>query len=380
MERLPDKMPTILVIGGTGHFGGRICRRLARVDDLKLIITSRSADRARDAVRDIHSTGAGTVLDAAAIDLDADTLEEDLRTLAPDVVIHTAGPFQGQSFGVAEACIAAGVHYLDLADGREFVTNIDRLHGAAEAAGVTVVSGVSTLPGVSSAAIESMKDEFAQIHSIEMSIAPAHKTPRGVSTVKAVLGYCGQPFTTWRDGAWRTVYGWQDLRAQRYPSLGRRMSGACDVPDLELLPRYIPDIQSVSFHAALEAPWEQLALWLMAGLTRMRLVRDWSRFTSVFRAVAERTLFLGSTKGGMHLKMFGVDHNGRVISRAWYLVAESNHGPEIPCTPAILLAKKLIGGSFTRHGAFPCLGLFTIDEVLEEMREFHIAVHKESGG
>jgi len=36
-------------------------------------------------------------------------------------VIHCAGPFQSQDYRVALAAMAAGAHYLDLADGRQFV-------------------------------------------------------------------------------------------------------------------------------------------------------------------------------------------------------------------------------------------------------------------
>ena len=44
-----------------------------------------------------------------------------------DVLVHAAGPFQGQDYAVAELCIRHGVHYLDLADDAAFVRGIDRL-------------------------------------------------------------------------------------------------------------------------------------------------------------------------------------------------------------------------------------------------------------
>src|SRR3546814_18465544 len=37
-----------------------------------------------------------------------------LARIAPDIVIHTTGPFQAQDHDVAKACIAQGCHYLDL--------------------------------------------------------------------------------------------------------------------------------------------------------------------------------------------------------------------------------------------------------------------------
>ncbi len=362
--------PRVVVFGGTGHFGTRICRRLAKEPDLELIVTSRSAERAIRLAAELQDQAA--TVNIAAVDQDAPDLAARLRELNPTVVIHTAGPYQGQDYGVAQACIDAGCHYVDLADGRQFVAGFDSLDAAAKEVGVVLVTGASTLPGVSSAVVNQMRDRFQSIERIETSIAPAHQTPRGPGTVRAVLSYCGAPFDTWHDGEWRTVYGWQDLRWQRYPSLGRRLSGACDVPDLALFPDYVPGVRTVSFHAALEAPWEQLGLWVMAWLTRIGIVRDWTRFAPAFLAMSERLIRLGSRRGGMQLRIDGMGLDGKAHTCHWQLVAEQNHGPEIPCTPTIVVAKQLLAGKLSEPGAYPCLGLFTVAELMAELADFDI--------
>ena len=172
------------------------------------------------------------------------------------------------------------------------------------------------------------------------------------------------------------MYGWQDLRMQHYPAFGRRLSAACDVPDLELFPAWVPGLQSVSFHAALEAPWEQLGLWLMAWLRRWHIVRDWSRYAGTFSAMGERMMRFGSVRGGMHVRISGTAGGGETLCTDWYLVAEDNHGPEIPCTPAIVVALKIIEQSLSKPGAYPCLGLFTVAELLEELADFRVRVEE----
>jgi len=362
--------PRVVVFGGTGHFGARICRRLAKEPDLELIVTSRSAERAIRLAAELQDQAA--TVNIAAVDQDAPDLAARLRELNPAVTIHTAGPYQGQDYRVAQACIDAGCHYIDLADGRQFVAGFDALDAAAKDAGVVLVSGASTLPGVSSAIVDCVRGQFQSIERIETSIAPAHQTPRGLGTVRAVLSYCGAQFATWRDDQWHAVHGWQDLRWQRYPSLGRRLSGACDVPDLALFPDYVPGVRTVSFHAALEAPWEQLGLWAMAWLTRVGVVRDWTVFAPRFSAMSERLIRFGSTRGGMHIRISGTGLDGKAHTCHWHLVAENNHGPEIPCTPAIVIAKRLLDGRLSEPGAFPCLGLFAVEEFMQELSEFDI--------
>ena len=362
----------IIVIGGTGHFGGRICRRLAGQPNTELIITSRDVTRAESLVTELKQHEPAATISAAVLDQSSRNFESELANLAPDIVIHTAGPYQGQSYRVARACIESGSHYIDLADGREFVAGFSSLHEQAQRRGVLLVSGASTLPGLSSAVIDHLKDRFDAIHAIKMSIAPAHQTPRGAGTAKAVLSYCGRPFEVLENGRWVTRYGWQNLKTERYPRLGLRFGGACDVPDLALLPEYLPPAKTVTFHAALEAKWEQIALWKMSWATRLHIVHNWDRFVPTFQWLGDWLIRFGSDTGGMQIRLSGVGKDQRPKTFTWNLTARQNHGPEIPCTPALILARKLTADEIAERGAMPCLGLITLSEFDTEVSDLDI--------
>ena len=58
------------------------------------------------------------------------------------------------------------------------------------------------------------------------------------------------------------------------------------------------------------------------------------------------------------------DHDGKPKRIDWHLVAGSGHGPYIPATASVLLAKRLLDGTLQTRGAMPCVGLFTLDEFL----------------
>ena len=290
----------------------------------------------------------------------------------PDIVVHTAGPYQGKDYRVAEACILAGSHYIDLADGRDFVKAFSGLDQRARSRGVLLISGASTLPGLSSVVIDSLRGEFGSIECIEISIAPAHQTPRGAGTIAAVLSYCGKRFAVLEGGEWKIRYGWQNLKVHRYPDLGTRLSAACDVPDLGLLPAYVDGVDTVTFHAALEAKWEQIALWLMAWLGRSGIKRQWTGLVPTFQTVSDRLIGLGSDVGGMDIRMSGKDSEQSPKSLTWNLVARRNHGPEIPCTPALILTRKLARNELAERGAYPCLGMFSLDDFADEVSDFDI--------
>ena len=367
-----SKIQNIVVIGGTGHFGARICRRLAGEANTKLYVTSRNRNGATLFVSELTASNPESRIEATVLDQFDPLFEKGLRALEPDIVLHTAGPYQGMDYRVAEACIAAGSHYIDLADGRDFVERFSRLHNDAIQAGVLLVSGASTLPGLSSAVIDYLKKPFLQIDEIEISIAPAHQTPRGIGTISAVLSYCGRPFQVLSGGRWTEKYGWQDFRIQHYPSIGKRLSAACDVPDLTLMPTYVTGVRTVTFHAALEAWWEQIALWMMAALVRVGVTKNWSRFARSFRWMSDRMIRIGSDTGAMRIRVTGKDSRNKRKVSTWFLIARNNHGPEIPCTPALILARKLARGEIVKRGAFPCLGLFTLEDFDAEIAPFDV--------
>src|SRR5689334_17418702 len=109
----------VLLVGGYGNFGKFIAKRLAREAAITLIIAGRSANKAQRLAEELNTEWA-----ALDIRMDLDLAWERIK---PDILVHTSGPFQEQGYEVAEACIRNRVHYVDLADGRDFVTNIERL-------------------------------------------------------------------------------------------------------------------------------------------------------------------------------------------------------------------------------------------------------------
>jgi len=110
----------VLVLGGYSNFGQPICRALAQDAGIELLVGGRNAERATAFAGTLGARG--LAIDARATELAAQLKSQDIAT-----VIHTAGPFQGQDYAVAEACVAAGCNYLDLADGRDFVAGIGAL-------------------------------------------------------------------------------------------------------------------------------------------------------------------------------------------------------------------------------------------------------------
>jgi NAD(P)-dependent dehydrogenase (short-subunit alcohol dehydrogenase family) len=367
---------TVLVIGGYGTFGGRICRLLAAEPGLRILVAGRSSAKASALVREVQGAHPAADLEAWPLDIEAG-LGEALRASAAGLVIHTAGPFQGQDYRVARACIEQGVHYVDLADGRAFVSGIEQLDGPARDADVLAVAGASTVPAVSAAVVDHLARDLSALESIAIGITPGNRVERGLSLMAAILGTVGRPVPRRRGGRWTTVYGWQGLfrRTLSVPGLdplGPRWFAAGDVPDLVLFPGRYPGAPDVAFHAGLELTVLHLGLWLLSWPVRWRILPGLAALAPPARHVAALVERLGSDRGGMFVELTGTDARGGPVNRCWTLIAQSGHGPSIPCVPAVILARGLAQGRLTERGARPCLDLFGLDDFTEAVRRLDI--------
>ncbi|WP_258371553.1 saccharopine dehydrogenase family protein [Aquipseudomonas alcaligenes] len=361
-----DREFGVVVLGGYGNFGQVIVRRLSGIAGMRVWVAGR--DRAKAEALAAQAGGK-----ALQLDMNAPDLAERLRATGAQLVISTAGPFQGQDYRVARAAIEAGLHYADLADARAFVCGIGELDEAARAAGVLVCGGASSVPALAGAVIDELLPRFSRLDSIWHGISSSEKTP-GASTLAAVLDYCGKPFRQWRDGQWQTVHGWQDLARHDFPApLGPRWVANCDIPDLELFPARYAGVRSVRFSAGVGLRITQFGTWALSWLVRGGLLRSAVPLTRFLHRRAVSVEPFGDGRSGMFVCLQGLDQQGQPLHLCWELLAEHNDGPNIPCMAAVALARKLAAGTLQARGAMPCLGLLTLDEYLAELQGLAIS-------
>lgn len=360
-------MADVLVLGGYGQYGARISSALA-AEGLYVIVGGRSAKKAQALCDLIKNISPSAVVEPLEMDA-ARGISELLAETLPKVVVNTCGPFQKTDYRVAEACINAGVHYIDLADARSFVANFRTLDEAARTNGVLAVTGASSLPALSAAVVDKLADTFSKIRVIDIGISAAQRTPRGLATTQSILSYLGRKIESGSGISER--YGWQNLHRRKYPSVGSRWLSNIDVPDIDLMAeRY--GAEDVRCFAGLEVSVLHIGMWLMSWAVRAVPHLNPGHFARLFIRMSNLFDVVGSGTSLMHVVVTGENHNEQACNKSWFIVARKGDGSMIPCVPAIVLVRKLVSGRIEARGAMPCLGLITLDEYLTALKSFEI--------
>lgn len=363
----------ILILGASGQFGRRLNRRLARLGSLQLLLGGRDEQKLKIVLADLLSENPGTQAEIVSCNVNTTRLSDLLRLQKINLVVHLAGPFQSQDYVVAKACLEAAVPYIDMADGRDFVTNFPRLDAAAQEKAIPLITGASTVPAVSSTIVDAAVEKFSQLRGVDYGICAGVKSGLGLATLQAVLSYCGEPYPILKDGSHVATFGLGRPRHHDFPPpVNRRYVVDCDIPDHALFPRRYPTLRQMDFGSCIDVPGLPRALSLMSGSVRSGLVSDWKFLSELIAPLMRAVKFLGSPHSGFFMRLEGTGRQGSSKKMLVEILARDGSGLEIPVTPVVLLVKKLLRGEPLPAGAYPCLGLFSLAELRDELSSYPI--------
>lgn len=342
----------VLIIGASGNFGRRLARLMARDGGFTIIAAGRRQST-------LDNVAAELACETLALNRETITAHT-LRSANIDLLIDVSGPFQTSDTRVIKAAIEAGVHYVDIADGRAFVSNITSFDAAAKAAGVVVIAGASSTPALSDAAASHITAGWQSIDTLRVVISPSNRQPRGIAVIAAILTYVGQPLRIFRQGAWRMSYGWGDTRRVTLPHVGRRWASLCDTPDLDqLVARHNPRVEA-SFYASLELSVMHLGLMLLSWFVRIGFIKSLSPLASPLNWIAGWLEPFGNDRGGMTVEASGHGHDDLPCRALWWLAAKGHSGPNVPILGTLGIARLLRDNCLSWRGAAPCTGILTL--------------------
>ncbi len=267
-------MSKVLIIGA-GGVGRVVTYKCAQKPEVfsEILLASRTKSKcdtiAADAMRDTGHTAITT----AAVDAEnVPQLVELIRSFQPKLVIHVALPYQDLT--IMDACLEAGVHYLDTAnyepkEEAKFEYSWQWAYqDRFKAAGLTAVLGCGFDPGVTSIfTARAAKHHFDEIHYLDI--------------VDCNAGDHGHPFATnfnpeinireitqkgryYENGQWVETEPHEICKELNYPNIGPKKSYLIYHEELESLVKNYPTIKRARF-------------WMTFGdeyLTHLRVIQN----------------------------------------------------------------------------------------------------------
>lgn len=347
----------ILIIGGYGTFGGRIVELLESLTGLELIVAGRSLDKAKAFCASRGKALAS--LTPQTFDRNGDIAAQ-LAQAKADIVVDASGPFQAYGAGcyrVIEGCLEARVNYMDLADGSDFVAGVGAFNEQAKAAGIYILSGVSSFPVLTAAVVRRISADLSRVDSIRGGIAPSPFAGVGENVIRAIAGYSGQPVPLKTNGKIGTGYPLtQTLRYTIAPPgrvpLKNTLFSLVDVPDLRVLTDLWPEANSTWMGAGPVPEILHRALIALSWLVRWKWIKSLTPIAPLMH-FATNHLRWGEHRGGMFVEVAGTGRDGQSATRSWHLLAEGSDGPLIPSMAVEALIHRLLAGQKPASGARP---------------------------
>ncbi len=243
-----------VIIIGAGGVGTVVAHKVAKVPEVfsEILLASKTLSKCESIARAIGSDRIKT----AQVDAnDVKQLVELFKSFKPEIVIHVALPYQDLT--IMDACLEAGVSYLDTAnyeppDVAKFEYKWQwAYHERFKKAGLTAILGCGFDPGVTGVfTAYAAKHHFDEIHYLDI--------------VDCNAGEHGKPFATnfnpeinireitqkgkyWENGKWIETEPHEIHKTLTYPNIGPRESYLMYHEELESLVKNFPTLKRARF-------------------------------------------------------------------------------------------------------------------------------------
>jgi len=338
----------MVVLGGYGAVGRAACEILGGHFPGRVLAVGRDRQKAEAFSRE---TG-GNVL-PLAVDL-ATAQGMDRALDGARVVVACAGR---DDAGFARACLANGVHYVDVSASHAFLTKVERLGVLAMEHGATAVLSVGLAPGLTNLLARRCKDVLGAVRTLDISVLIGMGEAHGEAAIRWTLENLDKDFAAPGADGPREVGSFEDPRATVFPGgYGRRTCYRFDFPDQHVLARTL-GVENVATRLCFDPAWSTRLLALLKRAGALRVLRH-DGIRDALAALLGR-FHLGSDGFAVKAEAEGTDGGS-------FACCASGHG-EARATGivAALVAEKLyLSPSPLGAGVFHVEQLFEPEELL----------------
>ncbi len=268
-----------VMIVGAGGVGNVVVHKCAAQEEFsQILLASRTIDKCNRIAERVRSPK----LKIAALDADyVNNTVKLLKEFRPDILINVALPYQ--DLALMDACLEAGVHYLDTANYEppneaKFEYSWQwKYHERYKNAGITAILGCGFDPGVTGVfTAYALKHYFDEIHYLDIVDCNAGNHGQAFATnfnPEINIREITQTGRYYENGAWVEVPPLSIHRPVPYPEIGVRESYLLYHEELESLVKHIPALKRARFWMTFSESYiTHLQVLQNVGITRIEPV------------------------------------------------------------------------------------------------------------
>ena len=266
-------MGKVLIIGA-GGVGTVVANKVAQNKDVftDIMLASRTVSKCEAIAKDVKER-TGVTIQTAKVDADnVPELVKLMNEFKPEIVINVALPYQDLT--IMDACLEAGVNYLDTAnyeplDEAKYEYSWQwAYHDRFKEAGLTAILGCGFDPGVTSIfTAHAAKHHFDEIHYLDIVDCNAGDHGKAFATnfnPEINIREVSQKGKYYKDGEWIETEPHEIHMPLTYPEIGPKESYLIYHEELESLVKNFPTIKQARF-------------WMTFGeeyLTHLRVIQN----------------------------------------------------------------------------------------------------------
>ena len=266
-------MGKVLIIGA-GGVGTVVANKVAKNSDVftDIMLASRTVSKCEAIAKDVKER-TGVTIQTAKVDADnVPELVKLMNEFKPEIVINVALPYQDLT--IMDACLEAGVNYLDTAnyeplDEAKYEYSWQwAYHDRFKEAGLTAILGCGFDPGVTSVfTAHAAKHHFDEIHYLDIVDCNAGDHGKAFATnfnPEINIREVSQKGKYYKDGEWIETEPHEIHKPLTYPNIGPKESYLIYHEELESLVKNFPTIKQARF-------------WMTFGeeyLTHLRVIQN----------------------------------------------------------------------------------------------------------
>ena len=263
-----------IIIIGAGGVGQVVAHKCAQHPEVfsQIMLASRTKSKCDKIAQGIEAKY-GVKIKTAKIDAeDVPALAKLIRRFKPFMVINVALPYQDLT--IMDACLEAGVHYLDTAnyepkDEAKYQYSWQWAYqDKFKAAGLMATLGCGFDPGVTNVfTAHAAKHHFDEIHTLDIVDANAGSHGKAFATnfnPEINIREITQNGKYYENGEWKEIPPFSIMKALNYPDIGPKNSYVIYHEELESLVKHFPTLQRARF-------------WMTFGeeyLTHLRVIQN----------------------------------------------------------------------------------------------------------